>query len=386
LEEWVAWRSESVRRRVHFELSKKKERLHLLRGLDKILLDIDKAIAIIRNTESDAEVVPNLMIGFGIDEVQAEYVAEIKLRNINKEYILRQIKDTENLEKEIEDLEDILKKRSRIHAIIRQELEKVIKQYGTERRTSLIYKDELVEEPEEEITPDYPVTVFLSQHGYLKKITAQSLRMSGEQKFKEDDSLRLSFEANNRSELLVFTDQCQVYKTRLSDFEDSKASVLGSYLPTTLQMDEGENVIMAVDPGDYTGSILFVFENGKIARIGLATYETKTNRRKLTGAYSDKSPVRSILSFRGEVSVVVFSTEGRALLLNTAQLTEKSTRSTQGVQVMSLKTKYRIDRAEFLENTSIVNRSRYTARSLPASGALLKPEDSGEIQLSMDGQ
>ena len=386
LEEWVAWRSEAVRRRVHFELTRKKDRLHLLKGLGKILLDIDKAIAIIRNTESDAEVVPNLMIGFGIDEVQAEFVAEIKLRNINKEYILRQIKDTEELEKEIEDLEDILKKRSRIHSIIRQELEKIIKQYGAPRKTTLIYKDELAEEPEEETIPDYPVTVFLSRHGYLKKITAQSLRMSGEQKYKEEDGLLLSFEAMNRSELLVFTDRCQVYKTKLSDFEDGRASTLGTFLPTKLQMDEGENVFTVVDPGDYGGSILFVFENGKAARVGLSAYATKTNRKRLTGAYSDRSPIKAILPFAGETDAVVYSTEGRALILNTAQLTEKATRDSQGVQVMTLKTRYRLRTAEFLADSHIVNRSRYTARSLPAAGALLKPEDAGEVQLALEGE
>ncbi len=386
LEEWVAWRSESVRRRVHFELTKKKERLHLLKGLGKILLDIDKAIAIIRSTESDAEVVPNLMIGFGIDEVQAEFVAEIKLRNINKEYILRQIKDTEALEKEIADLEDILKKRSRIHTIIRQELEKVVKQYAAPRRTTLIYKDELAEEPEEEMTPDYPVTVFLSRHGYLKKITAQSLRMSGEQKYKEDDELRLSFESSNKAELLVFTDRCQVYKTRLSEFEDGRASALGVFLPTKLQMEEGESVIMAFDPGDYNGSILFVFENGKIARVGLGAYVTKTNRKKLTGAYSDRSPIRAVLPFTGETQVAVYSTEGRALILNTAQLTEKTTRDSQGVQVMTLKPKYKLKTAEFLDHSRIVNHSRYSARSLPAAGALLKQEDTGETQIAMEGE
>ena len=386
LEEWTAWRSESIRRRVHFELTKKKERLHLLKGLGKILLDIDRAIEIIRNTESDAEVVPNLMIGFGIDELQAEFVAEIKLRNINKEYILRQLKDTAELEKDIADLEDVLKKRSRIHGIIKAELEKVIKQFGEPRRTTLVYKDELVEEPEEDETPDYPVTVFLSEHGYLKKITAQSLRQSGEQKFKEDDALRLSFEATNKSELLVFTDRCQVYKTRLSDFADGRASQLGDFLPTKLQMDEGENVVLAVDPGDYQGSILFVFENGRIARVSMSGYATKTNRRKLANAYSDKAPLRAILPFTGERDIALFSTEGRALLLNTAQLSEKAARDSQGVQVMTLKPKYRLDSARFFEDTTIVNRSRYTVRNLPAAGALLKPEDQGETQLSLDGE
>ena len=383
LNEWIAWRSESVRRRVHFELTKKKERLHLLQGLGKILLDIDKAIQIIRNTESDAMVIPNLMEGFGIDEVQAEFVAEIRLRNINKEYILRQIKDTADLEKSIADLEDVLRKRSRIQSIIKSELEKVIKQYGEPRKTALIYKDELAEEPEEEETPDYPVTVFLSRHGYLKKITPQSLRMSGEQKFKEDDELLCSFEASNKTELLVFSDCCQVYKTRLSDFEDGKASALGIFLPTKLQMDEGESVAAVIRPGDYAGSILFVFENGKAARVGMRNYATKTNRRKLTGAYSDKSPVKAILPFTEERQIMLFSTEGRALLLKTELLAEKSTRDSQGVQVMTLKPKYRLERAEFLEDTPVVNRSRYTTRNLPAAGALLKPEDMGESQLTL---
>ena len=272
------------------------------------------------------------------------------------------------------------------YACSRRFVKKVIKQYGAPRRTSLVYRDELAEEPEEETVPDYPVTVFLSRHGYLKKITAQSLRMSGEQKYKEDDGLRLSFEATNKAELLVFTDRCQVYKTRLSEFEDGRASALGTFLPTKLQMDDGESVIMAFDPGDYGGSILFAFEKGKIARVGQSAYVTKTNRKKLTGAYSDRSPIRAILPFRGETMAAVYSTEGRALILNTAQLAEKSTRDSQGVQVLTLKPKYKLKSAEFLEESRIVNRSRYTARSLPAAGALLKPEDTGETQIAMEGE
>ncbi len=384
LEEWVAWRSESIRRRVHFELTKKQERLHLLQGLGKILLDIDRAIAIIRGTELDAEVVPNLMIGFGIDEPQAEYVAEIKLRNINKEYILRQIRDTEELEKEIADLQDILQKRSRIHTIIRQELEKVIKQFGEPRRSSILYKDELEEEPVEEEVPDTPVSVFISRHGYLKKITPLSLRASSEQKFKEDDGLKTSFETTNRSEILVFTDKCQAYKMRLSEFEETRASALGTYLPTKLQMEDGESVLLVTEPKDYRGSVLFFFENGKCARVPMSAYMTKSNRRKLTGAYSDKSPIVNILCFTGERDVVVYSTEDRALLLNTAKLTEKATRNSQGVQVMTLRQKFKLCKAQFLEDTAIANKSRYSARNLPAAGALLKAEDSGEIQMSME--
>ena len=384
LEEWTAWRIESVRRRVHFELTRKKERLHLLRALEKILLDIDKAIAIIRGTELDAEVVPNLIIGFGIDQVQAEFVAEIKLRNINKEYILRQTRDTRALEEEIADLEDVLKRRDRIKAIITAELQKVIKQYAEPRRTAILYEDELPDPEPEEEAPDYPVTVFISRHGYLKKITPQSLRMSSEQKFKDDDGLLMSFEATNNSELLVFSDRSQVYKTRLSDFEDSRASALGTFLPSKLQMDEGESMFSVVLPSDERMSILFVFENGKVARVGIGAYSTKSNRRKLTGAYSDRSPLRAILSFTQERDAVVYSTEGRALLFNTAQLAEKSTRDSQGIQVMTLKPKYRIGSAAFLEDTPIRNPARYRIRSLPAAGALLKPEDLGETQLSMD--
>ena len=384
LEEWTAWRIESVRRRVHYELTRKKERLHLLRALEKILLDIDKAIAIIRGTELDSEVIPNLIIGFGIDQVQAEFVAEIKLRNINKEYILRQTRDTRALEEEIADLEDVLKRRDRIKAIIAAELQKVIKQYAEPRHTAILYEDELPEPEPEEETPDYPVTVFISRHGYLKKITPQSLRMSSEQKFKEDDGLLMSFEATNNSELLVFSDRCQVYKTRLSDFEDSRASALGAFLPSKLQMDEGESMFSVVLPQDERMSILFVFENGKAARVGIGAYSTKSNRRKLTGAYSDRSPLRAILSFTQEKDAVVYSTEGRALLFNTAQLAEKSTRDSQGVQVITMKPKYRVLSAAFLENTPIRNHARYRIRSLPAAGALLKPEDTGETQLSMD--
>jgi DNA gyrase subunit A len=384
LEEWTAWRIESIRRRVHFDLTRKKERLHLLRALEKILLDIDKAIAIIRGTELDAEVVPNLMIGFGIDQPQAEFVAEIKLRNINKEYILRQTKDTRALEEEIADLEDTLKRKERIKAIIADEIKKVMKQYSEPRRTTILYEDELPEPEPEEETPDYAVTVFISRHGYLKKITPQSLRMSSEQKYKDDDGPLLSFEATNRSELLVFSDRCQVYKTRLSDFEDGRASALGTFLPSKLQMDEGESMFSVVLPGNDRLSLIFVFENGKATRVSVNAYSTKTNRRKLANAYSDKSPLRAILCFEEERDAVVFSTEGRALLFNTAQLAEKSTRDSQGVQVMTLKPKYKVSSAAFLENTSIQNHARYRIRNLPAAGALLKPEDSGETQLSLE--
>ncbi len=384
LEEWTAWRSECVKRRVYFQLNKKKDRLHLLKGLKKILLDIDLAIKIIRETESDAEVIPNLMIGFGIDQIQAEFVAEIKLRNINKEYILKRLQDVDTLKQEIEELEDILKSDRKILNIIVKELKEVSDKYGTDRRTTLVYENQLaVEEVEEEI-PDYPVTVFVSKEGYFKKITPQSLRMFSEQKFKEGDSLAFSREVTNKAELLVFTNQCQVYKTRCADFEDSKASVLGDYLPTKLGMDEGETVLAVCLPEDYKGNLFFVFENGKVAKVELSAYETKSNRRKLTGAYSDKSPVKAVFCLTDEdTQMALFATDGRCLIFSAAQLTAKTTRNTQGVAVMALKKNKVVDRAMLLSETAIQNPTRYRTKTLPAAGALLKEEDSEEKQLEL---
>ena len=363
LSEWTAWRTECVRRRVYFELSKKKDKLHLLNGLKKILLDIDKAISIIRSTELEAEVVPNLMIGFGIDRVQAEFVAEIKLRNINKEYILKRVEETEALEKDIADLEDVLQNPKRVKKIIIDELREVEKNYPGERRTDIIYADELEDSGEEEQAEDYPVTLFLSREGYFKKITPQSLRMSSEQKFKENDELMQSFEANNRDELLLFTDKQQVYKVKLDDFDDSKASVLGVYLPTHLDMDEGENVIYMINPRDYSSHLLLFFANGKVARIELSAYATKTNRKRLTGAYSDKSPLVALLELRDEMEIAVFSTEGRALVFSSALLAPKSSRTTIGVSLMNLKPKYSVEKALPLDSSSIKNTARYTAAS-----------------------
>ena len=387
LEEWTAWRAGCVKRRVFFQLQKKKDRLHLLKGLRKILLDIDLAIKIIRETESDAEVVPNLMIGFGIDEVQAEFVAEIKLRNINKEYILKRLQDTDDLEKEIAELTDILSSERKIRNIIVKELKAVADKYGHERKTTLVFEHQLaVETEEEDETPDYPVTVFVSKGGYFKKITPQSLRMSSEQKFKEGDSLSFSRETTNRAELLVFTDKAQVYKTRLSEFDDSKASVLGDFLPSKLSMDEGENVLAVCLPGDYKGCMLFVFENGKVAKVDLSTYETKSNRRKLTGAYSDKSPVKGIFCLpldKEDQQFALYSTDGRCLIFSTAQLQVKTTRSTLGVAVLTLKKGKVLDRAVPLEDTGIQNPTRYRAKTLPAAGAILKEEDSEEKQQAL---
>ena len=384
LEEWTAWRTESVRRRTFFELGKKKYRLHLLNGLKKILLDIDKAIKIIRETETEAEVVPNLMIGFGIDELQADFVAEIRLRNINHEYILKRTGETDALEAEIEELEDILKSRSKIKSIIISELREVIKKHGEARKTGLVYSDEIEEYEERDETPDYPVTLFLSREGYFKKITPQSLRMSGEQKYKENDGLFQSFEAMNRDELLIFTNMQQVYKARCSDFEDSKASLLGDYLPSVLDMDEGEVVLSMVLPGDYSGDLALFFENGKAARIELASYATKTNRKRLTGAYSGKSPLVCILPLPEDVEIAVFSSTGRAVIFQSALMSPKSSRSTQGVGVATLKPKHRVIRVTPVSESDIKNVSRYRVRTIPAAGALVRDEDRGEEQTSLE--
>ena len=383
LEEWLAWRTECVRRRVYFVLHKKQEKLHLLQGLKRILLDIDKAIEIIRQTEEEAEVVPNLMIGFGIDQVQAEYVAEIKLRNINKEYILKRVQETAALEEEIEDLEDTLQKPARIRKIIVGELEEVRKKYAQPRKTEIIFSHEAEYEEEPEETPDYPVTLFLSREGYFKKITAQSLRMSGEQKFKEGDGLFRQVEATNNTELMFFTDRQQVYKVRAADFADGKASLLGDYLPTKLGMDEEEKVIDLVLPGDYSGHVLFFFENGKCARVSLSAYATTSNRRKLTGAYSDKSPLAALVPLTEDRELALISTEPRALLLHTALLAPKTTRSTQGVAVMNMKPRYHLDRVCTPEESGITNLARYRVRSIPAAGALLREEDQGREQMSL---
>ena len=384
LEEWTAWRTESVRRRVYFVMKKKQDKLHLLKGLKRILLDIDKAIKIIRETEEESEVIPNLMIGFGIDQIQAEYVAEIKLRNINKEYILKRVNETAALQDEIADLEDTLNDPRRVKKILVDELCAVAKKYGEPRRTTIVYGDNLPVYQEETEVEEYPVHVFLSKEGYLKKITPASLRMSSEQKYKEGDGPSQSFETTSAAEIMFFTDKCQVYKTRLSEFDDSKASVLGDYLPAKLGMDAGESVVWAVLPGaDYAGTLLFFFENGKVARVELKAYQTTSNRRKLTGAYSDKSPLVKILRLDAEQELAVYSTEPRCLLFQTALLSPKTTRTTQGVAVMTLKPKYHLCDVRPVEETPISNHSRYRVRAIPAAGALLRQEDTEERQMGL---
>ena len=384
LDEWTAWRTDCVKRRIFFQVQKKEDRLHLLKGLERILLDIDKAISIIRETELESEVVPNLMIGFGIDEIQANYVAEIKLRNINKEYILKQTRAIDDLEGEIADLRDTLNSPRKLKNVIIKELQAVADKFGQPRRTEILYDAQEAAPEEEDDVPDYGVTVFVSKEGYLKKMTAQSLRMSGEQKFKEGDSLSFSQETTNRAEFLVFTDRYQCYKSRLSDFDDGKASQLGDYLPQKLGFEAGENLVALVFCGDYKGFILFFFENGKAAKVPLSAYETKTNRKKLTGAYSDRSPLIKVVALDADEQMAVYSTDGRAAIFSTAQLLPKTTRNTQGVAVMTLKKKAALRGAVLLSQSGIVNESRYRTKTIPSAGALLKEEDSAEKQQTFE--
>ena len=385
LDEWTAWRTDCIKRRLFFQIGKKEEKLHLLKGLERILLDIDKAIRVIRETEMDSEVVPNLMIEFGIDEVQANFVAEIKLRNINKEYILKQTKAISQLEQEIADMRATLESAKKLKNVIIKELQAVSDKFGQPRKTEIIY-DAAYSAPEDEgeEIPDYPVTVFVSKEGYLKKITAQSLRMSGEQKFKEGDSLSFTKETTNKAEFLVFTDKFQCYKSRLSDFDDGKASLLGDYLPQKLGFEPGENLLSIQFCGDYRGFILFFFENGKAAKVPLSAYETKTNRKKLTGAYSDKSPLVNAMTLEEDAQIALYSSDGRAAIFSTAQLLPKTTRNTQGVAVMTLKKKAVLQNAVLLENSGIVNPGRYRTKTIPSAGMLLKEEDSGDKQQSFE--
>ena len=380
LSEWVAFRIECVRRRTYFDLGKKREKLHLLKGLQAILLDIDKAVAIVRGTDEESEVVPNLMIGFGIDETQAEYVAEIKLRHLNREYILKRTEETEQLEKEIGELQSVLGSKAKVQAIIISELQNVAKKYGQQRRTMLVYSDEIEEYSEEEEISDYPVNLFFTQEGYFKKITPQSLRMSGEQKLKEGDRVAQQLEAGNTFDLLFFTDRCQVYKARASDFGDTKASVLGEYIPARLGMDEGENAVYMAVTRDYDGYLLFFFENGKAAKVDMSAYATKTNRRKLLGAYSDKSPLVAVLYVKEDCEVLLTSSQGRMLLLHTGAVAPKTTRSTQGVAAMTLRRGQRLLKAELYEDGMLANPDRYR-KNIPAAGAMPTAQETAGEQI-----
>lgn len=377
--EWIAFRTECVNRRVFFDLSKAKDRLHLLEGLQKILLDIDKAIRIIRSTDEESEVVPNLMIGFGIDKIQADYVAEIKLRHLNREYILKKTEDIEKLRAEIEDMEDILASRSRVKKIIVNELSDVVKNYDKPRRSEIIYTSDIDDEsePDEEI-PNYPVTLFFTKEGYFKKITPQSLRMSGEQKLKENDEIIETVEAANNTELLFFTDKCRVYKAKAADFDDSKASVLGDYVASKLEMEPDENAVYMAVTTDYKGFMLFFFENGKLAKIDLSAYETKTNRKKLIKAYCEKFPVVNMFCVTEDKEYVMKSTSGRILLLNTGAIAVKTTKDSMGVSVMTLKKGHRVSSVKEYTDGEFVKPARYRTRILPAAGATLSADDVGE--------
>ena len=380
--EWIAFRTQCVNRRVYFDLSKAKDKLHLLEGLQKILLDIDKAIKIIRSTDEEQEVVPNLMIGFGIDKIQAEYVAEIKLRHLNREYILKRTADIEQLRKDIEDMEDILSSKSRVKKIIIAELKEVAEKYDKPRRTEIIFAD--VEEDDEEIEeiPDYPVTLFFTKEGYFKKITPQSLRMSGEQKLKEGDEIVQTVEASNNTDLLFFTDKCQVYKAKAADFSDTKASVLGEFVASALQMDKDESAVYMAVTTDYKGYMLFFFENGKVAKVDMSAYETKTNRKKLIKAYCDKFPIVAIRHINEDCEIVMKSSSGRILLLNTGAVSPKTTKDTQGVGVMTQRKNHRLESVTDFSEDMFQKPARYRTRTLPAAGSTLSAEDMGE-QLSL---
>ena len=372
LEEWVAFRKECVKRRIYFELSKKKSKLHLLKGLKKILLDIDKAVKIVRETEEETEVVPNLMIGFGIDETQADYVAEIKLRHLNKEYILNRISEIEDLEKSIAEMEDILKDDKKVKNLIIDELNEVSRKYRQPRKTLFIYTAGEEEEAEEDDTPDFPVTLFISQSGYFKKITPQSLRMSGDQKLKEGDFIINSVETTNRSELLFFSDKAQVYKSKTSLFKNTKASELGVYIPAQLGFDDGESFRSMIVTNDYSGYLIMIFANGKVAKVPLNAYETKTNRKKLANAYSDKSPLVAMFCVADNEDILLKTSNGRAVVFNTGMILPKTTRDTIGVQVVTLKAKAEVVGAQTVPEEKKAEYSKYYVKTIPAAGSLAK--------------
>ena len=379
LEEWSAFRMECVRRRVYFDLDKAKSKLHLLKGLEKILLDIDKAIKIVRETEEDAEVVPNLMIGFGIDKEQAEYVADIKLRHLNKEYILKRLEEIEELEKKVDEYEGILSSKSKIKKIIIDELQAVIKKHGQPRKTEIFVPDESEITNEDFDAPaDYPVTLFFTKGGYFKKITPQSLRMSGEQKLKEGDEIAQTVETSNTTHLLFFTNQHQVYKSRASEFEDSKASLLGDFVAAKLEMDPEELPVYMAVYNDYNGYMIFAFENGKIAKVDMSAYETKTNRKKLIKAYCNKFPLAAVLHIKEDVELLLKSSNGRMLLFHTGVIASKTTKDTQGVAVMTQKRSQRLVSMIQYEENMLQKPHRYRSRSLPVAGQLLSTEEKGE--------
>jgi len=383
IEEWLAFRRECIKRRTYFSLQKAKNKLHLLLGMKKILLDIDKAVKIVRETEREEEVVPNLMIGFGIDDKQAEYIAEIKLRHLNREYILKRLEDIEDLTNEIEELESILASKKKIDALIIADMKRIKKQYDSPRKTEIIYEDTVIEIDTEEHIEDYPVTIFLSKESYFKKITPLSLRMSGEHKLKEGDVITQTIETTNKAELLFFTDQQNCYKARLHEFADTKASVLGDYLPAKLGMENGENVVYVAIAGDYTGYMLYFFENGKAAKVQFSAYKTVNNRKRLINAYSNKHPLAAALYIPEDTDVVLISTNNKVLVVNTALIAAKSTKSSIGVNVMTQKGRHKLYKVDLLSSTKLQSISYYRTKNIPAVGHLLRDQDSGQEQLDL---
>ena len=384
LTEWTAYRMGCVKRRLYFDLKGKKDRLHLVKGLEAILLDIDKAVNIVRNTEEEKDVVPNLMIGFGIDEIQAEYVAEIRLRQLNRNYIIKRIDEKEQLEKDIAELEDILKSNTKIKKVIIKELREVAKKYGQPRKSEILYGITAKEDKEEEPQiPAYPVNVFVTKEGYFKKITPQSLRMSSEHKLKQDDEIAMHIETQNNANLIVFTDKMQAYKSKLREFADTKRSAMGEYLPAKLNFDEGESMLKAIVFTEYTGHILFCFDNGKAAKIPLAAYETKQNRKKLINAYSDKAGIVDILYLPDNRDIAFVSSVNRALVVNTAQIPEKSTKSSIGVQVQVLKKNQTVKSVSLADSLNLENPAKYRTKNIPARGSFLKDEDIAQ-QLTLE--
>lgn len=383
IDEWLAFRRECIKNRTFYDLNKAKKDLHLLLGMKKILLDIDKAVKIVRETEHEEEVVPNLMIGFGIDETQAEYIAEIKLRHLNREYILKRLEDIEDLQKQIDELEAILNSKKKINQLIIDDMKRIKKQHGVPRQTEIVYEDNVVEIDTEDHIEDYPVTIFLSKESYFKKITPNSLRMNSEQKFKDGDELAQAIETTNKAQLLFFTNQQNCYKAKVFDFADTKASALGDYLPAKLTMENGETVVYMAVAGDYSGYMLYCFENGKAAKISFDAYKTLTNRKRLINAYSNKVPLAAALYLPEDTDIALTSTNNKVLIVNTALIAPKSTKSSIGVNVMTQKGRHKLYKVELLQDTKIQNVSYYRTKNIPAVGHLLKDQDSGQQQIDL---
>jgi DNA gyrase subunit A len=383
LQNWTEFRVNCLKRKIKYDINKLTHRLHLMEGLKKILLDIDKAIKIIRDTEKDEDVIPNLMNGFGIDEIQADYIADIKLRNLNKEYILKRIQDVDDLNKELDRLDAIVNDDKEIKKIIISELKDVAKKYGTDRKTDIIYDDEVQEFDESAMIEDYNLRIFFTHDNYLKKISHVSLRSSGAHKLKDDDYIVCEWDATNKSDLILVSDKQNVYKVKLYEIEDSKASEMGHYLPNIIEMEADEKILYAIPTLDYSGDILYVFENGKGAKVSMKCYETKTNRKKLVNAYYGKQKLVGIKYLAADEDIVIYSSLDKIVIFNTSLMQSKTTRETMGVSLMNMKKKSTVAKIEYLKDVNFADPSYYTARNIPASGYYLKDEDNDTGQLSL---